>query len=488
MLVADVLTTVDVPLEVAVAGAPGALERSFTWSIPTESMDPRPFLTPGALVLTSGITFNVTDERVWDAYVERLTSVPIAALVFALGMAHKSVPEGLAVACERHSLPLLVVPAEIPFALVQREIQDRITAERYELVRRGSELAQECTELVARGGTLQDLLHRISDRVGQRVALEDRTGMELLRAGASGPMYERSEFTLPGSDEGSFRMVVEAPGNSVPMVASLVRPATAVVAMHLNATLGAAATTFSRHAGQLVDAVFSRDAIPTEELLALARESDLDPYRPIGIVLVEVDANLSITYLRTVSWRIRTRLATEFVRMRFVEDPELSTLLVQGEGLDRAMLQRIVAEAVGAFASVSCLVDVVENATELGIVLRHMRRSLGRAGVHAAAPMNFDAVVDTLRHPGTASMSRRMLAPLSTPDRTDLRETLAAYLRLSGSTPAICEELFIHRNTLAHRLRKIEELLSVDLLDGQMRATLMLALRLVSPPSHVNGT
>lgn len=484
MRVEDVLHTVDGALQVAVHGAPGALERYFSWSIPTESMDPRPFLTPGALVLTSGMTFNVTDERVWDAYVERLASVPIAALVFALGVAHREVPQGLIVTCERHALPLLIVPATIPFALVQREIQDRITAERYDLVRRGSELAQECTELVARGGTLQDLLHRIAERIAQRVVLEDRTGMELLRAGEPGTLIERSEYMLPGAEQGSFKLVVETPGNAAALTTSLVRPATAVVAMHLNATLGAAATTFSRHAGKLVDAVFTRHAIPTEELLALARESELDPYRPIGIVLVEVDAALSITYLRTVSWRIRTRLATEFARVRFVDDPALSTLLVQGEQHDRDGFRRIVTEAVGAFSSVSCSVDVVDNSAELGIVLRHMRRSLGRHGVHDAAPMNFDAVVDTLRHPGTESMARRILAPLNRTDRTELRETLTAYLRLSGATAAICEDLFIHRNTLAHRLRRIEELLEVDLLDGQVRATLLLALRLAPAPGQ----
>ncbi|MEU4670400.1 helix-turn-helix domain-containing protein [Amycolatopsis sp. NPDC023774] len=42
----------------------------------------------------------------------------------------------------------------------------------------------------------------------------------------------------------------------------------------------------------------------------------------------------------------------------------------------------------------------------------------------------------------------------------------------------MCAELFIHRNTLAYRLKRIRELLGLDLQDGRVRATLLMALRL----------
>jgi purine catabolism regulator len=79
-------------------------------------------------------------------------------------------------------------------------------------------------------------------------------------------------------------------------------------------------------------------------------------------------------------------------------------------------------------------------------------------------------------------MSRRLLAPLSSEGGSALRETLDAYLRHSGNSKGICDELFIHRNTLSYRLRKIEELLHLDLSDGEVRATCMLALSIVGAP------
>lgn len=476
----EVLNEEAFQIELTVPGPPESLERVFTWSIPTESMDPRPFLSPNSMLLTSGITLNVTDSRIWDAYVERLASIPVTGLIFALGPAHKQLPDGLVKACESYQIPLLTIPSDTSYALVQRTLQDRLTNERYDLIRKGSELSQQCTELVAKDGTLQDLLQLISTRLERRIAIEDRTGMELLRAGAPGTIIGREEFRLPGPAESSFRLVIETV-NSEPNLPTLIRPTTAVLALQLSMALGSASTIYSRHAGQLVDTIFNTDSIPTDELLKLTRDAELDAYAPIGIALIEVDPSLSVTYLRTVSWRVRTRLASEYPRMRFVEDPSLSTILIQGESVAVDEVRERVARAIGEFAGVHCLVEVVHNSAELGLVLRHMKRRIGnRAGVQRAPNMDFDAVVDTLRHPGVESMARRLLEPILRTDNVELLETLKSYLSFSGHTPQICEDLYIHRNTLSHRVQRLEEVLDVDLKNGQTRATLALAVHLTA--------
>ncbi|KRE71654.1 hypothetical protein ASG77_11590 [Arthrobacter sp. Soil762] len=77
-------------------------------------------------------------------------------------------------------------------------------------------------------------------------------------------------------------------------------------------------------------------------------------------------------------------------------------------------------------------------------------------------------------------MARRLLGPLMSDGGTALRETLEVYLRHSGNTSETCGELFIHRNTLTYRLRQIEEVLQLDLDDGEVRATCLLALKIVA--------
>ena len=100
--------------------------------------------------------------------------------------------------------------------------------------------------------------------------------------------------------------------------------------------------------------------------------------------------------------------------------------------------------------------------------------------MHQAPLADLAGIVQGLPSPGLLAMCQRLLAPLASDGGTALRETFDAYLRHSGNSAKICDELFIHRNTLSYRLRKIEELLKMDLSDGEVRATCMLALGIVA--------
>lgn len=63
-------------------------------------------------------------------------------------------------------------------------------------------------------------------------------------------------------------------------------------------------------------------------------------------------------------------------------------------------------------------------------------------------------------------------------EHPDLTDTARTYLDLAGSVQRTAKTLSIHRQTLYHRLRRIEELTSLSLASGQDRLTLHLALAL----------
>ncbi|MFA1540785.1 PucR family transcriptional regulator [Actinomadura monticuli] len=79
-----------------------------------------------------------------------------------------------------------------------------------------------------------------------------------------------------------------------------------------------------------------------------------------------------------------------------------------------------------------------------------------------------EALTQTTQTPGTARLLQH----------PDLAETARAYLDLAGNVQKTAKTLNIHRQTLYHRLRRIEELTSLTLTDGQDRLTLHLALTL----------
>lgn len=73
----------------------------------------------------------------------------------------------------------------------------------------------------------------------------------------------------------------------------------------------------------------------------------------------------------------------------------------------------------------------------------------------------------------------RVLGPLATADRgrhEDLVRTLEVYLRSHGSVNAVARALYLHRNTVRQRLRRIAQLTGADLKDADARLSLQLAL------------
>lgn len=72
----------------------------------------------------------------------------------------------------------------------------------------------------------------------------------------------------------------------------------------------------------------------------------------------------------------------------------------------------------------------------------------------------------------------RILGPLET-DRErheDLAQTLEAYLDAHGSLNEVARRLFLHRNTVRQRLRRISEVTGADLADADARLALQLAI------------
>ena len=71
----------------------------------------------------------------------------------------------------------------------------------------------------------------------------------------------------------------------------------------------------------------------------------------------------------------------------------------------------------------------------------------------------------------------RVLGPLAADDtHGDLFDTLESFLRSSGSVNAVARQLYLHRNTVRHRLRRIAKLTGADLEDPDTRLALQLAI------------
>ena len=76
------------------------------------------------------------------------------------------------------------------------------------------------------------------------------------------------------------------------------------------------------------------------------------------------------------------------------------------------------------------------------------------------------------------------LAPVVAYDartRSDLEHTLRVYVECGGTLAAAADRLFLHRNSVLYRLRRIEELAGIDLHDRATRLLLLVAFAVTDP-------
>src|SRR5262245_9664801 len=140
-------------------GKPGALSRPIRWVSVTELADPRPFLSGGELVLTTGLGQRTAARQ--REFVERLAEREVAGLGFGIGLTHASVPAATLAEARASGLPVLEIPYSTPFI-----VADRILGEQYarfqDLLDEHDTLARSL--LSGRGlGALVESLHQILD-------------------------------------------------------------------------------------------------------------------------------------------------------------------------------------------------------------------------------------------------------------------------------------------------------------------------------------
>lgn len=73
---------------------------------------------------------------------------------------------------------------------------------------------------------------------------------------------------------------------------------------------------------------------------------------------------------------------------------------------------------------------------------------------------------------------KKYLEPITEYDKfcgTDYLDFIATYLKYDGHIKTISEKIFVHRNTVHYRIRKIEELIGYDISKLETKMNIMIA-------------
>jgi len=458
------------------------LKRPISGSAPTELMDPTPFLNPHTVVLSNGIGFNFADDRTWHAYVERLATAKVSALAFSTGTAHRVLPRALIDACAHFDLPLLEVPAVIPLLQVDRHIEQVLQQEHLVIVNRGLKLADECARLANSGADLSTIMATIYSEIGAPLAIYDSYGSVISRfpAGSTWAPQERGKhvagetrITLPMGMRLPCLLAVklDTPGLDLE---SLLGSAASVLALQLNQRQAS----HEHRQGQVRQLL--AQCVDWED----AKQSDISQtLRSIGIefpgsasVLI---ANMEGEFAAT-SWQLRVALHECFHAVFLAE---INGRLIALAQQPRIPLDQVEDRLLSIRSDQPLVLKLdAQSLEEFRLAIVHAQDLVKHARTPQLVPeLMLSSIIAVTSGRGASEAASNFLRPLHTHDSKraiTLMPTLEAFLRNDAHPSRTCDELFIHRNTLSYRLRRIESLLGVDLTTLEAQATCLLALRL----------
>ncbi|GAB6903920.1 PucR family transcriptional regulator [Kineosporia succinea] len=459
-------------------------EARVRWAHVSELEDPAPYLAGGELLLTAGRNLPHDEPAVLDAYVASLAGAGVAAIGFGLAPVHAQVPALLVKACEKHGLPLVAVPERTPFLAVSQAVADALEQQRSDQRRVASEAQGRITRAALRGQPrVPAVLAELATAIGGWAVLLDATGR---------PVHHSPGAPDPTLD--TLRLAVRLAQGSGP------RSATDVIG------------------GVHIDLHPVDSAQSHRHVLLLGRDTPLTAadrtVRAVGVGLLALLADSERTAGGTQN-RLLTRLLTEGPELSPHSARLLRTLVPEGpvRVLRAARTSMPEGEPVSMADELrTSLVDVTDDdlvavvPAQLGVeelsglhvrtgwlaalsrpvplaqvsdADQEARRLLERAVV-AGEPLvgrSAGSGVGTLVDRSMAeAWAGELLGPLVPVEGGELLGLLRVFLTHHGSWDATARATGLHRNSVRHRIARVERLLETDLGDPAVRADLWLAL------------
>jgi purine catabolism regulator len=526
----ETLVTVDSALELESlrAGAPAVLaghdelSRPIRWAHVAEVANIAALLRGGELILTTGIGLPSSD-RLLRRFVAELAERRIAGLVIETGTRFKEVPWALIAAATEHDLPLIALHREVSFVEVTEAINDELHRREIARARRADRLQQELTELLVGGAGLPEVLAALAAAIRNPVVLEREDGELLFHAVHTGD----SSAALSAWDALRRELPGAVDAIEVPLTAARGGPRGRLVALAADGPLSETTHASIERAAGLI-ALVTRQSHQEQILAARARgnllmtliEADLSE-QDIARQVASMGFPQRVPHLmpcvfrdngpghwpggcddavRTTVWNdVRREMesqATPIIGGFTPRDGEIAMVVGLPSLKDR---DRRATDLADLFAKAlkrsvgspdAGLLYVGEAARSWTGVVTRLREAMEAAALprphlqkswYDAARPDLDRLLWGLRDVNELSaFVDRRLRPLVENDakrRTKLLPTLEAYLSCDGHKSATARVLKVKRQSVYHRMARIEELLGESLDDEATRLGVHLAVR-----------
>ncbi|WP_263282046.1 PucR family transcriptional regulator [Leifsonia sp. ZF2019] len=484
-----------------------ALDAPVRWVHVAETAEAARLVSGGELLLATGIGWPPDDDAL-GRLGRQLVGGRVAGLVLELGERMPAAPGALVAEFRAAGLPFVVLHREARFVAITEAVHARIIADQMGALRARDEIHALFTELSLRGSPADFIVAQAARVLGCPVVLEDTGHQVVAAAGAEderdlAAWEQRSRAAHRGAGDWTIAPVeargmrwgrlIALPGQPHPAGRSNVVEQ-AAVALALSRLADRDADEWTRRSHDaLLGALLGR-RFAGEAGLAARFEAAGFPLRDrllCGVALRSRTGAFGASAASRVVDAARAAGA-DAVAGRHPTEPGVLVVALSArpsrpaadvffEGLARAADDTgATAVAVGSDArSVSGLLSSVEEAVELAGRAEPARAG-GRPSVQRVDSRPLLRLVNAFgSDPRLAEHTEQMLRPLIEHDLTtggDLVPVLAAYLTHPGNRTRAAAASHLSRSVFYQRIALIEELLGMDLDDGETVSALHAAV------------
>lgn len=469
--------TLPVLRETAILAGTEGLERRVTGVNVMEVPDIESFVASGELLLTTAYPLREQPERL-TGLVEALADRGVAALAVKMGRYLDALPSEMITRAEELDFPVLQVRNDLSFNEVITALLAVVLTD-YGADPSGAEVIRErLTGVALAGGGLSEIARTLAGSIERPVQILDNAGA-VLGSAAAGSDTMRWSFPVQVAGRERGRIVVGRTAEPSLGERRLILQACFAAGMHVAQALASVDLDRRMRTVFLEDLVAGR-ASSDEVMLERYRLFGWDFTTPHYLMMATCDRELQESAVEAAAHFL---VAGAIAWTRGME----SIVLVPAQAVEssanlalrwRSSLLRL---GVGeATVAVSPRADRSADFARCHGLARDsiaVARSTGRTAV-SYDELALERLLLAVPAELLAELVQSQLGPLIAAEETGsagLCETLQSYLGLGNAAEA-ARQLFIHYNTMKHRMTRISELLQVDLQEPRTRLMLMLAL------------
>jgi hypothetical protein len=426
-------------------GAPQDLDRAISWAHTTEMRDPSRYLRGGELVCTVGISLQTPQEC--QAFAESLAGAGAAGVCFGIGDGHDTVPDALLAQCRRHDLPVLIAAPSVPFSQVSRFVAEYGLGAEIAVARATNALVPELLSSLRRHESARELLDTAGQILGCYFLLDPGGAVDT-------PEGESPVVTVDVPGLGTLGWLGHG-GQPEPALLDL-------IARFVRAT----------QVQRDVEAALARERVG--QLLSLVERRMLLP-GALGQLLEW--PGFAAGQLTCSAWPAGAgALLSMAIPEALVGDAPDLCLMLTVEPLDPT-------EDLSLPSGHAAPVPLMEIGSAIGqarIALDLARRRGRRVGPNQLSTL--ESLLEQLPLVQLTPFRQQLIDPLAEMDRqrgTQHVRTLRAFLTANGSLSETARDLYLHTNTVRHRLSRIYQLTGRDPLSHNDQAAFSIGLRAV---------